>query len=55
MQMNHAAFARSPALRVSLKRGIARQMADRAAPDIERGGCGNLNSRDKWIFRATAA
>ena len=20
-----------------------------------RGGCGNLNSRDKWIFRATAA
>ena len=21
----------------------------------DRGGCGNLNSRDKWIFRATAA
>ena len=20
-----------------------------------RGGCGNLNSRDKWIFRVTAA
>lgn len=38
MQMNHAAFARSPALRVSLKRGIARlalTMADRAAPDME--------------------
>jgi hypothetical protein len=37
MQMNHAAFARSPALRVSLKRGIARQaiaMADRTAPDL---------------------
>ena len=22
---------------------------------LDRGGCGNLNSRDKWIFRATAA
>lgn len=22
---------------------------------ILRGGCGNLSSRDKWIFRATAA
>ena len=21
----------------------------------DRAGCGNLNSRDKWIFRATAA
>lgn len=37
MQMDHAAFARSPALRVSLKRGLARQaiaMADRTAPDM---------------------
>lgn len=37
MQMNHAAFARSPALRVSLKRGLARQAiaaADRSAPDL---------------------
>lgn len=37
MQMNHAAFARSPALRVSLKRGLARQAiatADRDAPDM---------------------
>lgn len=37
MQMNHAAFARSPALRVSLKRGLARQAiatADRSAPDM---------------------
>jgi hypothetical protein len=37
MQMNHATFARSPALRVSLKRGLARQaitVADRAAPDL---------------------
>jgi transposase len=22
---------------------------------VYRGGCGNLNSRDKWIFSATAA
>ena len=22
---------------------------------VLRGGCGNLNSRDRWIFRATAA
>ncbi|MEH7829837.1 hypothetical protein [Gemmobacter denitrificans] len=37
MQMNHAAFACSPALRTSLKRGLARQtiaMADRAASDM---------------------
>lgn len=37
MQMNHAAFARSPALRVSLKRGLARQaiaIADRDAADM---------------------
>lgn len=37
MQMNHAAFARSPALRVSLKRGLARQAiatADRSALDM---------------------
>jgi len=37
MQMNHAAFARSPALRVSLKRGLARQaiaIAERTAPDL---------------------
>jgi hypothetical protein len=37
MQMNQAAFARSPALRVSLKRGLARQtigMAERTAPDM---------------------
>ncbi len=37
MQMNHAAFARSPARRVSLKRGFARQaiaMAERTAPDM---------------------
>lgn len=37
MQMSHAGFARSPALRVSLKRGIARQaiaQANRAAPDL---------------------
>jgi hypothetical protein len=37
MHMNHAAFARSPALRVSLKRGLARQAiatADRDAPDM---------------------
>ncbi|THD84326.1 hypothetical protein E7811_00810 [Aliigemmobacter aestuarii] len=37
MQMNHAAFARSPALRVSLKRGLARQAiatAGRDAPDM---------------------
>jgi len=35
--MNHAAFVRSPALRISLKRGLARQavvMADRMAPDL---------------------
>ena len=24
-------------------------------PILLRGGCGNLNSRDKWIFRVTAA
>ena len=37
MQMNQAAFARSPAIRVSLKRGLARQAiatADRDAPDM---------------------
>lgn len=37
MQMNHTAFARSTALRVSLKRGLARQaiaIADRSAPDM---------------------
>lgn len=37
MQMNHAVFAGSPALRVSLKRGLARQaigMAERDAPDM---------------------
>jgi hypothetical protein len=37
MQVNHDSFARSPVLRVSLKRGLARQaitMADRAAPDL---------------------
>ena len=37
MQMNHVAFARSPALRVSLKRGLARQAiatADRDTPDM---------------------
>lgn len=37
MQMSHSAFARSPALRASLKRGIARQAiasADRNAPDM---------------------
>lgn len=37
MQMNHAAFARSPALRLSLKRGLARQaiaMAERDAPNL---------------------
>lgn len=37
MQMNHAAFARSPALRLSLKRGFARQAiatAERHAPDL---------------------
>jgi hypothetical protein len=37
MQMNHAAFVRSPALRASLKRGLARQAiatAERAVPDL---------------------
>lgn len=37
MQMNHAAFAGSPALRVSLKRGLARQaitMAERSVADV---------------------
>jgi hypothetical protein len=37
MQMNHAAFARSHSLRLSLKRGLARQaiaMADRDTPDM---------------------
>lgn len=37
MQMRHADFARSPALRLSLKRGLARQaiaLADRDAPDL---------------------
>lgn len=37
MQMNHAAFARSPALRLSLKRGLARQAvatAERDAPNM---------------------
>lgn len=37
MHLNHAAITRSPALRVSLKRGLARQaiaMADRNAPDL---------------------
>lgn len=37
MQMNHTVFAGSPALRVSLKRGLARQaigMAERDAPDM---------------------
>lgn len=37
MQMNHAAFARSPALRLSLKRGLARQAiatAERNAADF---------------------
>ncbi|MBP9185220.1 MAG: hypothetical protein KBF78_18975 [Fuscovulum sp.] len=37
MQMNHADFARSPALRASLKRGLARQAiaaADRCRPDL---------------------
>lgn len=37
MQMSHATFARSPALRVSLKRGLARQaiaMAERSAPNM---------------------
>ena len=27
----------------------------KAEPREHRGGCGNLNSRDKWIFCATAA
>ena len=26
-----------------------------AKHDLARGGSGNLNSRDKWIFRTTAA
>lgn len=37
MQMNHNAFAQSPALRVSLKRGLAREavaMAARTIPDM---------------------
>jgi hypothetical protein len=37
MQMNHIAFAQSPALRASLKRGLARQavaMAARTTPDL---------------------
>lgn len=37
MQMNHAAFARSAALRLSLKRGLARQAiatAERSPPDL---------------------
>lgn len=37
MQMNHANFARSPALRVSLKKGLARQaitIAERTTPDM---------------------
>ncbi|PTX35748.1 transposase [Gemmobacter caeni] len=29
--------------------------APKAEPEPIRGGCGNLNSRDKWIFRVTAA
>lgn len=39
MQMNHATFASSPALRASLKRGIARHAVDlaaRTAPDLSR-------------------
>jgi len=37
MQMNHAAFAHSPAIRASLKRGLARQaiaMAEQTATDL---------------------
>lgn len=37
MQMNHAAFSQSPSLRLSLKKGLARQVidaADRISPDL---------------------
>ena len=43
-----------PGSYVTHRIGAYRLMVVRGLDGV-RGGCGNLNSRDKWIFRATAA
>jgi hypothetical protein len=54
--LNLAAHSRMPHLReVVFDPVLAANAVEDVREGVRRGGSGKLNSRDKWIFRATAA